>query len=131
MLAIFMESEQRVIIKFLFNEGADAPQISERLRAQFHGDAYALRTLQFWITELRLGREDLHDEPRTGRPSTENHPTKIQELLDENPFESARSMAEILQVSHSTVLKHLHEDFRFQSFHLRWVPHVLTPELRE
>jgi hypothetical protein len=42
-----MEDEQRVIIKFLFNEGADARQIAERLRAQFHEDAYALRTVQF------------------------------------------------------------------------------------
>jgi hypothetical protein len=40
-------------------------------------------------------------------------------------------MAEILQVSHSTVIKHLHKDLQFQSFHLRWVPHLLTPELRE
>jgi hypothetical protein len=34
-------------------------------------------------------------------------------------------------VSHSTVLKHLHEDLGFQSFHLRWVPHLLTPEFKE
>jgi hypothetical protein len=40
-------------------------------------------------------------------------------------------MAEILQVSHSTLLKHLHKYFQFESFHLRWVPHLLTPELRE
>jgi hypothetical protein len=45
-LAILMEYEHRVIIKFLFNEGADARQIAERLRAQFHGDAYAPRTVQ-------------------------------------------------------------------------------------
>jgi hypothetical protein len=29
-----MECEQRVIIKFLFNKGADARQMAERLRAQ-------------------------------------------------------------------------------------------------
>jgi hypothetical protein len=46
-LAIFMESEQRVIIKFLFNGGADARQIAERLRTQFHENAYALREVQF------------------------------------------------------------------------------------
>jgi hypothetical protein len=125
-LAILMEYEQRLSIKFLFNEGADAHQITEGLRAQFHEDAYVLHTAKFWITELRRGREDLHDEPRTGRPSAENIPTKIQEL-----FESARWMAEVLQVSHSTVLKHLREDLQFQSFHLHWVPRLLTPELRE
>jgi transposase len=79
-LAILMEYGQRVIIKFLFNEGADARQIAQRLRAQFHENADALRTVQFWITELRRGREDLHDEPRTGRSSAENLPPKIQEL---------------------------------------------------
>jgi hypothetical protein len=126
-----MEYGQRVIIKFLFNKRVDARQIAEKLRVQFHEDAYAPRRIQFWITELRRDREDLHDEPRTGRPSAENLPTKIQELLDENPFDSARSMGEILQVSHSTVLKHLHENLQFYAFHLRWVPHPLTPELRE
>jgi hypothetical protein len=40
-------------------------------------------------------------------------------------------MAEITQGSHSTVFKHLHEDLQFQSFHLRWVSHLLTPKLRE
>jgi hypothetical protein len=74
-LAILMEYEQRVIIKFRFNEGANARQITERLRARFYEDAYALRTVQFWITELRPGRENLHDEPRKGRPSAENLPT--------------------------------------------------------
>jgi hypothetical protein len=44
---------------------------------------------------------------------------------------SARSIAETLQVPDSTVLEHLHEDLGFQSFHLRWVPHLLTPELKE
>jgi hypothetical protein len=32
-LAILMEYEQSVIIKFLFSEGDDARQIAERLRA--------------------------------------------------------------------------------------------------
>jgi hypothetical protein len=35
-----MEYEQRVIIKFLFNDGLDPCQIVEKLEAQFHEDAY-------------------------------------------------------------------------------------------
>jgi hypothetical protein len=52
-------------------------------------------------------------------------------LLDENYFVSARSIAETLQVPDSTVLEHLYKDLGFQSFHLRWVLHLLTPELKE
>jgi hypothetical protein len=56
---------------------------------------------------------------------------RIKVVFDKNCFVSARSIAETLQVSHSTVLKDLHENLGFQSFHLRWVPHLLTPELKE
>jgi hypothetical protein len=34
-------------------------------------------------------------------------------------------------MSHSTVLKHLHEHLGFQFFHLWWVLHLSTPELNE
>jgi hypothetical protein len=44
-LAILMEYEQHVTIKFLFNEDTDARQAADRLRAQFHENAYALRTI--------------------------------------------------------------------------------------
>jgi hypothetical protein len=50
-----MEYHQRVIIKFLFNERCDANQIMERLEAQFHEDAHSLRSVQFWIAEIKRG----------------------------------------------------------------------------
>jgi transposase len=126
-----MEDEQRVMIKFLFNDGLNPPQIVEKLEAQFHEDAYSLRAVQFWIDEVRRSREDLDDEPRRGRPSEEHTTAKNQELLNQNPFESASSIAETMHISRSTVLKHLHDDSHFQSFYLSRVPHLLTPDLRE
>jgi hypothetical protein len=76
-------------------------------------------------------REDLHDAQRSGRRPIESLTAQIKVLVYENCFVSARLIAETLQVSHSTVLKHLHEDLGLQSFHLRWVPHLSTPELKE
>jgi hypothetical protein len=126
-----MEYDQRVIIKFLFNERPDANQIVENFESQFHEDAYSLRSVQFWIGEIKRGREDLHDAQGSGRRLIESLTPQIKVLFNENCFVSARSIAETLQVSHSTALEHLHEDHGFQSFHLRWVPHLLTPELKE
>jgi hypothetical protein len=126
-----MEYEQRVIIKFLFNDGLDPRQIVEKLEAQFHKNGYSLRAVQFWSGEVRRGREDLRDVPRGGRASEEHITAKIQELLNQNPFDSGHPRPETLHISHSTVLKHLHDEVHFQSFYLRWVPHRLMPELRE
>jgi hypothetical protein len=40
-----MDYDQRVFIKFLWNEGADARDIAARLQAQFAEHAYQLRTI--------------------------------------------------------------------------------------
>jgi hypothetical protein len=48
-----MEYDRRVIIKLLFNERCDATQIVERLKAQFHEGAYLLRSVQFWIGQIK------------------------------------------------------------------------------
>jgi hypothetical protein len=52
-------------------------------------------------------------------------------ILNKSPFESARSRAEGLRISRATVLNYLHLSIDFKSFHLRWVPHLLTEDLRQ
>jgi hypothetical protein len=109
-----------VIIKFLLNERADACHIADKLQAQFCEHAYKLRTIQFWITEVWLGRQDLYDEIGTGRPLLDHGDTKILAILDKSPFEfeSAHSTTETLHVTHSIMLLHLHNSIDFRSFHL-------------
>jgi hypothetical protein len=102
-----MEYDQKMITKFLLKEGADARNIAERLQAQFGENAYKLRTVQFRITEIWLGREDLHDEIYIGRLLLDDLDAKILAILDKSPFESADSISEALRVTHSTVSLHL------------------------
>jgi hypothetical protein len=61
-----MEYDQRVIIRFLSNEGISAHEITIILQAQFGEHSSKLRTVQFWVGEVRFGRQDLHDEIRSG-----------------------------------------------------------------
>jgi hypothetical protein len=123
-----MEYDQRAIIRFLHNKRADAHDITQKLQAQFPQDACALRTVQFWIGELGRGRQDLYRENHMGRTPLD---ANILTTLDKSPFESAQSMAESLRIGLATVLRHLHNSIGFRSFHLHWVPHVLTVGLRE
>jgi hypothetical protein len=125
-----MKYEQRVIIRFLTNEGIEADQIHVRLCAQFGEQTYALRTIRTWILEIRRGRQDMHDEPRSGRPVLDHIDTKIVSMLEKAPFESARSIAQVLNVDHATVLHHLTERLGLKSYCLRWVPHLLTDDLK-
>jgi hypothetical protein len=52
-----MECDQRVIIKFLLNERADARDVADRLSAQCGEHADAIRTGQSWVAEVLLGRQ--------------------------------------------------------------------------
>jgi hypothetical protein len=79
---------------------------------------------------VRFGRQDLHDEIRSGRTPLGDIDAKILAILNKSPFASAHSIAERLGVAHVTVLDHLHLSIWFKSFHLRWVPHLLAEDLR-
>jgi hypothetical protein len=125
-----MDFEQRVIIRFLFKEGVDANYIHTRLLAQFEDEASSLRSVQCWRQNVRQGRELMNDEPRSRRPPVDFLDIQILSNLEKCPFHSAYSFAEILKVSHATILKHLHEALGMKHFHLRWIPHALTEQLR-
>jgi hypothetical protein len=52
-------------------------------------------------------------------------------ILNKSLFEPACLTAERPRVGHATVLEHLHVSIGFKSFHLRWVPHLLTDDLSQ
>jgi hypothetical protein len=126
-----MEYDQRVIIRFLSNEGIPADEIATSFQAKFAEHAYKLKNIRFWIGEVQFGRQDLHDEIRTGRPPLYDVNAKILAISNKSPFESARSIDERLRVSHAIMVNYLYLSIDFKSFHLRWVPHLLTEDLRQ
>jgi hypothetical protein len=77
------------------------------------------------------GREGLYDESRFGRSPIDFLDIKILACLEKEPLHPAHSFPEVLDVSHSTILNHLHDSLGMKIFHLRWIPHELTDNLRE
>jgi hypothetical protein len=115
----------------LLDEEANVRDIGHRLQTQFEEQVYRPWTVQVRITEVWLGRQDLHNEIRTERPLLNDLETKILGTWDKSLFESARSIDETLRVDHWTVLLHLHDSIGFRLFHLDWVLHLLMHDLRE
>jgi translation initiation factor 1 (eIF-1/SUI1) len=50
-----MQYEQHVIIHFLANRNRDTNKIAAALKEDFGQNAYALRTVQDWLIEIRRG----------------------------------------------------------------------------
>jgi hypothetical protein len=67
----------------------------------------------------------------SGRPPIDFFDILILALLDEQPFHSVYLIAEVLDVSHSTIFSHLWESPGMKIFHFRWIPHELTTSLRQ
>jgi hypothetical protein len=80
--------------------------------------------------EGERGREELCDEHLSGRSLLDQTDTQILHVFVKSAFESAQLIAQTLNTSPSVVQHHLHEGLGFKSFHLRWVPHFLTDDLR-
>jgi hypothetical protein len=113
-----MEYDQRMIIKFLWNERADARDIAPRLQAQSAEHAFQLPKVQIWIAEIWFSRQDLHDETHTRKSPLDDFGAKFLIIWDKYLFESAHSIAIRLLVAHPTVLRYFHEFIGFNSLHL-------------
>jgi DNA-binding transcriptional ArsR family regulator len=124
-----MEFEQRIIIHFPRREHAELRGIHARLSAQFGDAAYILRSVQLWCQCIRQGRELLNDEPWSGTPPIDFLDLQILSSLEKQPFHSAYSLAEILDVSHTTILNHLRDSLELKLFHSCWIPNQLTQQL--
>jgi hypothetical protein len=125
-----MELEQRIIIRFLYREHVEPRDIHARLSAQFGDGVYSLRSIQRWCQYIRQGCELLDDERRSGRPPIDFLDIQILSSLEKQSFHSAYLLAEILDVSDTTILNHLHDSLGMKFFHLRWIPNQLTEQLR-
>jgi hypothetical protein len=120
-----LELEQRIIIRLHCRKHAEPRNIHARLSAQFGDAAYSLQSVERWCQSSRQGRELLDDESRSGRPPIDFLDVQILSPFEKHPSHSAYSLAEIFDVSHTTILNHLRNSLGMKMFHLRWIPNRL------
>ncbi|GBO30746.1 Putative uncharacterized protein FLJ37770 [Araneus ventricosus] len=101
--------EQRVNIKFCFKLGRTATEAHEML---VKVDAVSKKCVFEWFKRFRDGKEDVKDEPRSGRPPTSTTPDNIERvrrMLADDRRLSLRMTAEELKISLDSVSNIIHD----------------------
>jgi histone-lysine N-methyltransferase SETMAR len=127
----FKKMDQRVYIKMRTTLNESPTAIHAELVKIYGESAYSYITVTRWVRRFKEGIESVDDEPRSGRPitaCTEENADLIKQLLDDDPFLSARDLEELTSLSHGTVQNILHDRLQMKKISSRWVPYALTPE---
>ncbi|GBM80780.1 Putative uncharacterized protein FLJ37770 [Araneus ventricosus] len=96
--------EQRVNIKFCFKLGKTSTEAHEILMKVYGVDAVSKKCVFEWLKRFRDGKEDVKDEPRSGRPPTSTTPDnieRVQRMLADDRRLSLRMIAEELKINRS------------------------------
>jgi len=125
-----VELEQRFVIKYLRRKGMKLYAIHQELCSTYGEAVYSIETVKYWLHQIKLEREDLTDQPTSGRPPLDDLDASIMRELLREPFSSVRSLEDATGIPAATVYRRLTQSLQMVSRHLRWVPHMLTEELR-
>ena len=109
---------------FYFKRGKNAVKTCNKLCSVYGEDALTKRTWQKWFNKFRSGNLCVEESRRSGRP-TKIDTDKIKALVDENPHSATRNIASELQISHPTVLRHIHKIGNVSRLDA-WVPRALS-----
>jgi len=119
--------EIRAVVRFCALRGLDNGTIYEQLCETYGPAALSLTAVKVWAKRFREGRTSLEDDPRAGRPQSQDYSQLVEDVLAERPFSTSRAIADIVGCSHPTILAAL-EAMGYKKFLSRWVPHELTDE---
>ena len=63
--------DQRLAIKFFLRKIMDPKDIIKEMNETYGEECYSDSQINFWIRQIRCGRQDLNDLPKQGRPVDE------------------------------------------------------------
>ena len=125
------KSELRFYIYMRFKLGESATQIHNDLCTVITSEAPSYRTVADWMQKFRDGREELHDEPRSGRPVSATdaaHVQLVRAKVEEDHHIAVFAISEEVGISTERVRHILHHELNMRKICARWIPHRLTPE---
>ena len=132
-LVMDLSMEQQLALKFCFKAGKSVTETLQMVNAAYGDQALSRSNVFRWYGRFRDGREDIEEDPRSGRPTecrNGNNVEKISQLLLQNRHFSLRMLADEVNIGKDTVTT-IVEDLRKQKICSRLVPRSSTPEQKD
>lgn len=118
----------RHVMLYEFKKGSSQSIAHTNIKNVYGNDAPSPHTIQRWFAKFRNGEISLEDEEHPGKePQLQNE--EILQKIHETPRISTRELADAVNYSHTTIIRHLHQ-MGFKPIFGHWVPHFLTDPMK-
>lgn len=94
----------RKLLKYEFLRGANAPTAADRVNKAHGPKTITERTAHRWFSKFKLGKTEVEDQKRSGRPKTIDW-AGVRNTIEEDPTMSTRDLAHQFRCSHQEIGK--------------------------
>ncbi|PNF43793.1 hypothetical protein B7P43_G09754 [Cryptotermes secundus] len=125
------DCEVRSVMKFFNAQSIALIEIHRQLCQVYGPNVMSKQMVRRWCRQFSAGRQSVHDEKRSGRPSiiTDDLVELVRERIMENRRVTIAELSNhVPQISHSLLHEIVTEHLLFRKLCARWVPKQLTPE---
>jgi hypothetical protein len=98
--------------------------IVTKLKSVYETEVLALFTVKKWRKLFAEGRNSLYNDPRRGRPLTNDSAEAVSSMLKERACLSCKVLCRHVRIAKGTYLRIRHDTLGMKKFYLRWVPHA-------
>lgn len=128
------DCELRSVIRFLTAKNEEVSNIHTELESVYGHGCMSLAMVRRWHTAFINGRENVHDENRSGRPASvrgdDTTIVAVREIVDSNRRvtldEILEQLPPVFEISRTSVQRILTENLGYSKVCSRWVPRLLT-----
>uniref|UniRef100_A0A0A9YJU3 Mariner Mos1 transposase n=2 Tax=Lygus hesperus TaxID=30085 RepID=A0A0A9YJU3_LYGHE len=128
----------RSVIQFLVAENVSVPEIHRRLVNVYGEGVISDGQVRKWKREFTKGRTNVHDEERSGRPSTSRVDDSISAVRDLLESDARLTLSDIVlkvhpkhELTRSSVYRIITEDLNCSKVCARWVPRLLSDQHKQ
>lgn len=114
-------------------KGLAPKEIKEELDSVHRDSAPSYDIVKYWVKQFKCGRTSVSNEAPPGRPKTvltEETIQKVHEMIMDDRRVKLQEIADELRISKERVHHIVHEELDFTKRSARWVPRLLTPDMK-